>query len=215
MRVPHVDGATPSLRFRKDLNADALFRTVRSAFDGVPEHRTGDIEISMGDSLMSAFALFSLKDPSLLAFEERRTRFDPNLHAIYRINKAPSDTQMRFICDGVIPDFLRPAFRALFRKLQRGKVLEPFVFFDGHYLVSLDGTGSYYSHKVGSALCVLKTDKKTGQVTYELSLLDACVVPPERMEVIPLFPEMISNGGDWNRSRAKESQRTGKSRFAP
>jgi len=194
MRVPCVVGATPSPRIRKDLNADALFGTVRSAFDGVPEHRPGDIEISMGDALMSAFAMFSLKDPSLLAFEERRKQFDPNLHAIFRIDKVPSDTQMRIICDGVIPDFLRPAFRALFRKLQRGKALEPFVFFDGHYLLSLDGTGFYSSHKVGSALCILKTDKKTGEVTYELSLLGACLVHPERMEVIPLFPEMIANG---------------------
>jgi hypothetical protein len=32
----------------------------------------GDIVISLADALMSAFAMFSLKDASLLAFERRR-----------------------------------------------------------------------------------------------------------------------------------------------
>lgn len=191
-RAEPVPAASP--RIRKDLCADALLRTLKSEFERVPEWRTGDISISMADALLSGFALFSLKDPSLLAFEERRRQCDPNLHALYRINKIPSDTQMRIICDGVIPDFLRPAFRAVFRKLQRGKALEPFVFLDGHYLVSLDGTGFYSSEKIGSAACLIKTDKKTGNVTYHLSLLGACLVHPDRMEVIPLFPEMICNG---------------------
>ena len=118
---------------------------------------------------------------------------DPNLHAMYLVERAPSDTQMRIICDGVIADFLRPAFRAVFRKLQRGKALEPFVFLEGHYLVSLDGTGFFSSEKIRSAACLIKTDKKTGKVSYYLQLLGACLVHPERMEVIPLFPEMIAN----------------------
>jgi hypothetical protein len=193
MRVPCNDVGTVSPRVRKDLCADALFSTLKSEFERVPDWRKGNIDFSIADTLMSGFAVFSLKDPSLLAFE-RRAQCDPNLRAIYRISEVPSDTQMRVICDGVIPDFLRPAFRAVFRKLQRGKALEPFVFLDGHYLVSLDGTGFYSSQKVSSAACIVKTNKKTGTVTYELSLLGACLVHPERTEVIPLFPEMIANG---------------------
>jgi len=50
---------------RKHLSADALFRLVRSGFDTVPEHRSLDGEISFTDALMSAFAMFSLKSPSL------------------------------------------------------------------------------------------------------------------------------------------------------
>jgi hypothetical protein len=166
---------------------------VKAEFEQVPDGRKGNVDYPMADTLMAGFAMFSLKDPSLLAFE-RRLQCESNLHAIYRIDKVPSDTQFRVICDGVIPDFLRPAFRAVFRKLQRGKALEPFVFIDGHYLVTLDGTGCYSSQKVSSAACIIKTNQKTGTVTYELSLLGACLVHPDRMEVIPLFPEMIANG---------------------
>jgi hypothetical protein len=194
MRVPRVDTAPVPPRIRKDLNADALFRTVKSALGCVPDWRTGDIGISMADALMSGFAVFSLKEPSLVAFDVRRLECDPTLHACYLIDRVPSDTQLRIICDGVIPDFLRPAFRALFRKLQRGKALTPFVFLDGHYLISVDGTGCYSSRKVGSAACLIQTNKKTGEVTYSLQLLGACLVHPEKMEVIPFFPEMITNG---------------------
>jgi len=71
------------VKLRKDLNADALFSRVRSGFERIPDHRSGDIEIPLADALMSAFAMFSLKDPSLLAFEERRSG-DTNLKTVYK-----------------------------------------------------------------------------------------------------------------------------------
>ena len=42
----------------------------------------------MVDCLMAAFAMFSLKDPSLLAFQERQD--DPSLKNLYQIEKIPS-----------------------------------------------------------------------------------------------------------------------------
>ena len=53
---------------RKDLSADSLFRLVRSRFKRLADPRSADVDIPLGDALMSAFAMFSLKDPSLLAF---------------------------------------------------------------------------------------------------------------------------------------------------
>lgn len=194
MKPPRSPLAVVPPRIRKDLCADALLHMLKAEFSQVAEWRVGAVEISLADALLSGFAMFSLKDPSLLAFEERRQRCDPNLQAIYRIVRVPSDTQMRVICDGVVPDRLRPAFRAVFRKLQRGKALEPFVFLDGHYLLSLDGTGFYSSENLGSAACLIKTHKKTGKTTYHLQMLGACLVHPEKSEVIALFPEMITNG---------------------
>jgi len=82
---------------------------------------------------MSAFAIFSLKDPSLLAFDERRRDPNDNFRTIYGINRVPSDSQMRTILDPVEPDALRPLFNEVFRCLQRGKILEDYVFLDGCY----------------------------------------------------------------------------------
>ena len=51
---------------RKHLSADALFRLVRGGFATIPDYRCDDVDISLMDALMSAFAMFSLKSPSLL-----------------------------------------------------------------------------------------------------------------------------------------------------
>src|SRR5712692_5705863 len=55
---------------RKHLSADALFRLVRSGFATLPDYRQSDTDIALPDALMSAFAMFSLKSPSLLAFDK-------------------------------------------------------------------------------------------------------------------------------------------------
>lgn len=175
---------------RKHLNADALFTALHKDFSKVPDFRQGDIKISMADALMSGFAIFSLKDPSLLAFDERRG-IDENLRSIYHIEDVPCDTQTRKILDEVNPEGLRPAFKGAFRQLQRGKALEPMVFFQGCYLLSLDGTGFFSSKKLYSDICLEKVNKKTGEVTYYLQMLGAAIVHPDFKEVIPLAPEFI------------------------
>jgi len=120
--APHV---------RKYLSADALFRLGHNGFAPIPDHRPADADISLTDALMSAFALFSLKAPSLVAFDKERA--EGNLHTIYGIARVPCDTYMREILDPVSPKVLRPVFKSIFRQLQRGKALEPMVFLDGHY----------------------------------------------------------------------------------
>src|SRR5918998_6644396 len=123
---------------RKHLCADALLRSVQDVFCQVRDPRTGDSEIALSDALMSAFALFSLKAPSLLAFDKERT--EDNMQRVYGIGRVPCDTSMREILDPVEPEHLRPAFKVGFRHLQRGKALAQMVFVRGHYLVALDGT---------------------------------------------------------------------------
>jgi len=178
------------IKLRKNLNADALFRSVKEQFSGIADHRTSGAEISLADALMSGFAVFSLKDPSLLAFEQRRAG-DSNLNSIFNINTIPSDTRMREILDEVEPGSLRPPFTSIFRELQRGKALEPMVFMNGCYLLSLDGTGYYSSEKISSESCMEKKHKKSGKTTFYRQMLGAAIIHPEFKEVIPLAPEMI------------------------
>ena len=108
---------------RKDLSADALFGSLRSRFASLPDPRSGEVEIPLDDALMSAFAMFSLKDPSLLAFDDRRRDPNDNFRTIYGINRVPCDSQMRAVLDPVDPAGLRAPFREIFRRLQRGKAL--------------------------------------------------------------------------------------------
>jgi hypothetical protein len=168
---------------------DAMLSALYQGFCALPDHRRGKVEICLPDALMSGFAMFSLKDPSLLAFDERR-RSDGNLGRLYGIGKVPSDTQMREILDPVDPQRLRHLFRDIFRQLQRGKAVEPMAYFEGCYLLSLDGTGSFSSEKLSSASCLVKKSR-SGKLTYYQQVLGAAIVHPDFKEVIPLAPEMI------------------------
>ena len=90
---------------------------------------------------MSAFAMFSLKAPSLLNFDERRKDEAEcqNLKNIYGIENIPSDSRMREISDEIDPKkYLSPIFKVIFGHVQRGNELEPMVFYKGCYLLNLD-----------------------------------------------------------------------------
>lgn len=179
------------IKLRKHLNADALFSTMRTGFAGIQDHRSGKVTHTLPDTLMAGFAMFSLKDPSLLAFDERRNTGPHNLMTIYGMGSIPCDTSMREILDGVDPNDLRPLFKAAFRQLQRGKILEKMVFMEGCYLLNLDGTGYFSSDSLYSDACLERKNKKTGKVTYHLQTVGAAVVHPDYKEVIVLPPETI------------------------
>jgi hypothetical protein len=174
---------------RKHLSADALYRTLRSGFEQIADHRD-EPDISLADALMSAFAMFALKDPSLLAFDQRRRDPNDNFRTIYGLERVPSDSQMRTILDPVEPTGLRPLYTEVFRALQRGKVLEEYVFLEDCYLLALDGTGYFSSKKIHCSSCLVK-HHRGGTVSYSHQLLGAAIVHPDFKEVIPLAPEPI------------------------
>jgi len=179
------------IKLRKHLNADALLSTMKTGFDKIEDHRPGNVQHCLGDALMSGFAMFSLKDPSLLAFEERRIEAPHNLMTIYGMGSIPCDTSMREILDGVDPNDLRPLFKNAFRLLQRGKALDQMVFMEDSYLLNLDGTGYFSSSTLYSDACMEKVSTKTGKVTYYLQAVGAVIVHPDSKEVIPICPETI------------------------
>lgn len=190
---------------RKHLSADALFRVVRSLFATIPDPRRNEAGITLTDALMAGFAMFSLKCPSLLDFD--RQRAEGNLQTIYGLERVPCDTYMRERLDPVVPDALRPVFTGVFRQLQRGKALEAMVFFQGCYLLALDGTG-YFSSKTIHCQSCLETHHRDGSITYSHQLLGAALIHPDRREVIPLMPEAIlkqdgSEKNDCERNAAK------------
>jgi hypothetical protein len=190
---------------RKWLSADALFGMLRTGFAAIADHRSGATDISLTDALMSAFALFSLKSPSLLAFDKERT--EGNLHRVYGMERVPCDTAMREILDPVEPASLRPLFTDIFRALQRGKALEELVFVEGHHLLALDGTGYFSSQQIHCASC-LETHHRGGTITYRHQMLGAALIHPDQRAVIPLMSEPIvkqdgTSKNDCERNAAK------------
>src|SRR5919199_4093226 len=151
------------------------------------------------------FAMFSLKAPSLLAFDKERA--EDNLHRIYGIERVPCDTSMREILDPVAPASLRPVFKQVFTHLQRRKGLNEMEFVQGHYLLALDGTGYFSSNQIHCASC-LATHHRNGTLTYAHHMLGAALIHPDKRVVIPLMPEPIvkpdgANKNDCERNAAK------------
>ncbi len=177
---------TPSSKHR---SFDPLIKTIRERAETLPDQRAPECDYSVADAVMSAIAMFSLKDSSLLAFRERRN--DQNMKNIYRIEGVPSDTTMREILDPIDPDSLRPLFQAVYRKIQRAGGLKPYVFHEDCYLLSIDGTEYFSSDKVHCPSCMQRKKKNSDEVTYYHQLLGAVLVHPDQKQVVPFAPEPI------------------------
>ena len=178
------------IKMRAHLNADTLFALIRKDLQRVPDHRAANASIPLDDALMSAFAMFSLKDPSLLAFDDRRFERPESLHGVYGVRVIPSDTQMRTILDEVVPTSLRRPFGSVFHQLQRGKVLPKMTCLGGHLLLAIDGTGIHSSENIGADYCLTK-ERRNGTIEYYLQMVAGAFVSPGRKEVLPLCPELI------------------------
>ena len=127
----------PSLR--KSLSAPGLLSEVRRCFQAVKDETVGR-GFTLVDYLMSGLAVFGLKYPSLLQFDAGRADevVRSNLRTLYGIARAPCDTALRERLDEVDPSLLRRSFRRVLHLLQRGKGLEDFIWWAGHYLLSVD-----------------------------------------------------------------------------
>ena len=91
---------------RKYLSFDPLVRQVRQRAEQLPDAHTGSGDYLLADAIMAGFAMFSLKDPSLLAFQGRRK--DENMKRLYRVAEVPSDTRMRELLDPLKPRYGSP-----------------------------------------------------------------------------------------------------------
>ena len=70
--IPKRADRLPPPPSRKHLSFDPLIRTIHERAQQLPDAQTRDGDYSIADAVMSAIAMFSLKDPSLLAFQGRR-----------------------------------------------------------------------------------------------------------------------------------------------
>jgi len=158
---------------------------------------------------MSGLAVFGLKFPSLLQFDKGLDDavIKHNLTTLYGIQRAPCDTYFRERLDEVTPESIRKPFKSVIAAVQRGKMLEKLKFIDGSYLVSVDGTGYFYSDHIHCDQCCEK-HHRDGSVSYYHQILGAVLLHPDLPCVLPLAPEPIlkqdgSKKNDCERNAAK------------
>jgi hypothetical protein len=179
---------------RKDLCAPGLIKAAYKKFSKIrdPRQFSKPHTITLTDCLMSCFAVFSLKWPSLLQYEveKKNPHVLKNLHDLFHVKNPPSDTYMRERLDEIDPRLLRPAFKKVFSLAQRGKVLERYQFLNGYYLFSTDGIGYFSSNTVHCQNCCVKK-YHDNECTYYHNMMGGAIVHPDRREVIPFCQEPI------------------------
>ena len=194
---------------RKHLSADGLHQAVRHSLYKEKLPLCSRSTISWQDCMMSGLAIFGLKFPSLLEFEKRKDDgvIRRNLRSLYHVKEAPSDTCLRERLDILSPENFRRPFKTIFAFLQRGKILERYLYWGEYYLMSIDGTGQYSSNTVHCKNCCEK-HHRNGEITYYHQMLGAAIVHPDERIVIPLAPEPIvkkdgTNKNDCERNASK------------
>ena len=182
---------------RQQFTNASLLKLVHGIFKQNHQDTPGTFAISTADCLMSALAMFTLKYPSLLQFDQEihYKALRHNLKTLYDVKMAPCDTTMRERLDGVDLTTIRSACQAILYRLQRGKVLERWRFLEKYYLVSLDGSQFFSSNKVHCNHCC-ETHHKNGSITYHHQMVVGSIVNPSMRQVLPIgFEPIVKEDG--------------------
>jgi hypothetical protein len=192
---------------QQEITFDSLMKTLSDEFERLPDHRRANSTYQLADVLRSAFALFSLKSPSLLSFRQQTKQERHNLQTIYHITAIPSDTQMRATLDPVSPLPLRTLFAKLFDTLKQAGVIKQYRYWRQHLIISIDGVEHFCSTKIHCDHCCTRT-LRNGTISYHHSGLAAVLLHPDHEEVFPLDFEPIlkpdgAHKNDCERNAAK------------
>jgi hypothetical protein len=176
---------------KRYLSVESLLKATHNCFSKEDFPKI-NAEYSWVNCIMSGLAIFGLKFPSLLKFDEKKDKpiIRRNLNNLYLVNHAPSDTQLRERLDLLPTKHFRKPFKIIFAMLQRSKVLEQYQYLNGHYVMSIDGTGQFESKTVHCKNCCEKKHRD-GTISYYHQMLGIALVHPDKKIPIPLCPEPI------------------------
>lgn len=148
---------------------------------------------SQEDCAISAFAMFHLKSPSLLQFQDvcRDKDKKGNIKSMYSVKDVPSDTTMRERLDPVESEVINRAIHDVIGMAQRSQELQDWDFLKTK-LISLDGTGFFSSSTIHCKNCCEKRSKKDGSILcYHHEMLVGSIVNPFQKQVFPVLFEPI------------------------
>jgi len=137
------------------------------------------VKYPLQDCYRSGFGLFYVQDPSLLEFQRRfqeETQRN-NLRTVFGVEAIPVDSQFRDVVDTHDYEPLRGVFAEYFGRLQRSKQLERYQFYQGYYLITLDGSEYFKSESIDCGLCLCRK-KANGRLEYYHQIRTACTGEP-------------------------------------
>lgn len=175
---------------QESVTLDGQLAKLRARFDQFEDHRAANSSYSLSDILMSGYAMFSLKYPSLLQFETQTQVEQQNLHGLYGIKKLCTDSQLRKVLDKLDADRLKSFHEQNFKELSRLGILKAYRSYKDFLLVAIDGVTHFESNKVHCPACIEK-HHRDGSVSYSHSMLCAMLVKAGQKEVFVMGSEAI------------------------
>jgi len=172
------------------LKIDRLHGYIKHEFKQFLDTREDNKSIEMADAMMSGYAMFSLKDSSLLEFNNERTPRAHNLKEVYKIEKAPSDSGMREILDPVEPKVFNQIFAGLYKRLKKSGVVKSYEYIGDYILCSLDGVHHFSSECIRCDKCT-EFNKTNGKKEYRHYTLSSVIMHPDKSVVFPVAHEEV------------------------
>ena len=169
---------------------DELIKLLREGFEKIRDHRQYNARYALADLLSAGFAIFSLKDPSLLAFRRQYPQRSENLKRVYGLDRIPQDTALREGLDEVDPKMLQAQFKPLLDRLRQARAVKKREVLGGFTLLAGDGTENFCSDSRCCPHCLTKK-RRGGHTTYHHQLLGAVWVQPGEKTVFPVAVEPI------------------------
>jgi hypothetical protein len=171
------------------ISMDNEIRKLQALFSDVEDHRASNCSHKLNDILMCGYAMFSLKHPSLLSFENQNETEKGNLQDIFGISKICSDSQTRLVLDKVSPEFIRTYFSSKFKELDEvglGKEYEYRIGSKKYLICSNDGVQHFSSNSICCDKC-LEKKHKDGSCTYCHQMLCSALVHPDKRELFIIW----------------------------
>jgi len=141
---------------------------------------------------MSCFALFSLKDPSLLSFRQQYPQRQANMKRVFGISRLCGDTSLRSCLDEVPPESIEEHLSIPLDEVRQKRGLEDRKVLGRYLSVTIDATGYFGSTKISCPHCLVQ-NFKDGSRRYHHQVLAAVNVHPDQSTVFPVSVEPIMN----------------------
>jgi hypothetical protein len=177
---------------------DILLSSLKVGFGLVTDPRYKNKQNSLVSYLMSSFAVFHLKDPSLHHYRVNYPERSANLSRVYGIETLYSDSAIRDALDIVEPSELQKIFSIPLQMLEQQGVMQEYKVLGNYHAIAFDGTEHYCNTTATDKPCehclVKEYRNKKGEVTkttYHHQALAGVMVHPSHKEVFPINAEAI------------------------
>jgi hypothetical protein len=175
---------------QSEIDQDFLIDRVRKKLLSFTDPRNRSVTHSFHDLVMSGYAMFHLKYPSVNRFETQTASEKENLRQLFKIEQLCSDAYLRSILDQLDPSDLRDLYVENVSLLKSLGILRTYTSMQGHLICSIDGVQHFSSTEISCENCLSK-QHSNGTTTYHHNMLCAALVHPNQREVFILGSEPI------------------------